>query len=78
MPPRFGGMPDILARTPQHASALATRDRLHRQAGLEPPHVTVEHDLQHDRGHDLQHDIARAQARLDALQRPSPGRSLEL
>ena len=44
---RAEGLADIIARTPQHASALATSDRLHRQAGLEPPHLTVEpeHDL---------------------------------
>lgn len=78
----------IIARNPDSHSALATRSRLHREAGLPDPPTTAEvhgrnngripspADVQSQRDPALEESIRAMQARLDRLQHQPSGRSL--
>jgi ATP-dependent exoDNAse (exonuclease V) alpha subunit len=80
---------DMISRTPNTASALATRDRLHREAGLTQPHLQPER-MRPEPGRPepigpaldapaepaLDERIRALQLRLDRLQQRSRGRSL--
>jgi conjugative relaxase-like TrwC/TraI family protein len=65
---------DMISRTPNHDSALATRTRLHEEAGILEPPLPANGPIDSDRA-------AKAdeiQRRLDALQRRPGGHSLGL
>jgi conjugative relaxase-like TrwC/TraI family protein len=67
---------DMISRTPNHDSALATRSRLHQEAGVvEPPLVP---SLENDPPSDVEAKIQAMQRRLDALQARPGGGSLGL
>ncbi len=67
---------DIITRTPRHDSALATRTRLHRDAGVpEPPFPRPDVSTIDD---ELVAQVRSTRRRLDQLQSRTPGPSLGL